>query len=140
MAFDLRPTEGVLLWPGNANIAFDLRPTKDVLPWPDNANIAFDLRPTEDVLPWPGNANMAFALRPTKDVLPWPAQWGHGGVVAPCLHAYVSNGSRYDKRADIRCVEVKGLISFFEEFRDMGLSKAINDAKEIAVEMDIDLV
>ncbi|GKB34764.1 hypothetical protein Tco_0879706, partial [Tanacetum coccineum] len=37
MAFDLRPTEDVLLWPGNANMAF----------------VAFDLRPTEDVLPWP---------------------------------------------------------------------------------------
>ncbi|GJX23791.1 actin-binding, cofilin/tropomyosin type protein [Tanacetum coccineum] len=55
-----------------ANMAFDLRPTKDVLLWPGNANMAFDLRPTEDVLPWPGNANMAFDLRPTEDVLPWP--------------------------------------------------------------------
>ncbi|GKB04305.1 signal recognition particle 54 kDa protein 2 [Tanacetum coccineum] len=72
MAFDLRPTKDVLLWPGNANMAFDLRPTEDVLPWPGNANMAFDLRPTEDVLPWPGNANMAFDLRPTEDVLPWP--------------------------------------------------------------------
>ncbi|GJT13304.1 hypothetical protein Tco_0860346 [Tanacetum coccineum] len=72
MAFDLRPTEDVLPWPGNANMAFDLRPTEDVLPWPGNANMAFDLRPTEDVLPWPGNANMAFDLRPTEDVLPWP--------------------------------------------------------------------
>ncbi|GJZ79174.1 putative ribonuclease H-like domain-containing protein [Tanacetum coccineum] len=71
MAFDLRPTEDVLPWPGNANMAFDLRPTEDVLPWPGNANMAFDLRPTEDVLPWPGNANMAFDLRPTEDVLPW---------------------------------------------------------------------
>ncbi|GJV00184.1 zinc finger MYM-type protein 1 [Tanacetum coccineum] len=35
---------------------------------------------------------------------------------------------------------IRGLISFFEEFREMRLSKAINDAKEIAVEMDIDLV
>ncbi|GJS27603.1 hypothetical protein Tco_0488223 [Tanacetum coccineum] len=68
MAFDLRPTEDVLSWPGNANMAFDLRPTEDVLSWPGNANMAFDLRPTEDVLPWPGNANMAFDLRPTKDV------------------------------------------------------------------------
>ncbi|GKD84266.1 hypothetical protein Tco_1351105, partial [Tanacetum coccineum] len=65
------PTEDVLPWPGNANMAFDLRPTEDVLPWPGNANMAFDLRPTEDVLPWPGNANMAFDLRPTEDVLPW---------------------------------------------------------------------
>ncbi|GKA96263.1 ankyrin repeat-containing domain, PGG domain protein [Tanacetum coccineum] len=53
MAFDLRPTEDVLLWPGNANMAFDLRPTKDVLLWSGNANMEFDLRPTEDVLPWP---------------------------------------------------------------------------------------
>ncbi|GJX16609.1 RNA-directed DNA polymerase, eukaryota [Tanacetum coccineum] len=72
MAFDLRLTEDVLSWPGNANMAFDLRPTEDVLPWPGNANMAFDLRPTEDVLPWPGNANMAFDLRPTEDVLLWP--------------------------------------------------------------------
>nr|GEV80485.1 callose synthase 7-like [Tanacetum cinerariifolium] len=28
MAFELRPTEDVLLWPGSANMAFDLRPTK----------------------------------------------------------------------------------------------------------------
>ncbi|GJW10632.1 hypothetical protein Tco_1576459 [Tanacetum coccineum] len=41
----------------------------------------------------------------------------------------------YSKELD---KEIKGLISFFEEFRDMGLSKAINDAKEIAIEMDID--
>ncbi|GJZ44991.1 hypothetical protein Tco_0592587 [Tanacetum coccineum] len=67
MAFDLRPTEDVLPWPGNANMAFDLRPTEDVLPWPGNANMAFDLRPTEDVLPSPGNANMAFDLWPTED-------------------------------------------------------------------------
>ncbi|GJZ19147.1 hypothetical protein Tco_0555737 [Tanacetum coccineum] len=52
MAFDLRPREDVLLWPGNANVAFDLWPTEDVLSWPGNANMAFDLRPTEDVLPW----------------------------------------------------------------------------------------
>ncbi|GJT45918.1 hypothetical protein Tco_0954633 [Tanacetum coccineum] len=45
MAFDLRPTEEVLPWPGNANMAFDLRPTEDVLPWPGGANIAFDLVP-----------------------------------------------------------------------------------------------
>ncbi|GJR84619.1 zinc finger MYM-type protein 1 [Tanacetum coccineum] len=45
-----------------------------------------------------------------------------------------------DMLIDIDIKEVKGLISFFEEFREMGLSKAINDAKEIAVEMDIDLV
>ncbi|GJU21343.1 hypothetical protein Tco_1154685 [Tanacetum coccineum] len=46
MASDLRPTEDVLLWPGNANMAFDLRPKEDVLPWPDNVNMTFDLRPT----------------------------------------------------------------------------------------------
>ncbi|GJR16516.1 zinc finger MYM-type protein 1 [Tanacetum coccineum] len=45
-----------------------------------------------------------------------------------------------DMLIDIAIKEVKGLISFFEEFREMGLSKAINDAKEIAVEMDIHLV
>ncbi|GKC26732.1 zinc finger MYM-type protein 1 [Tanacetum coccineum] len=45
-----------------------------------------------------------------------------------------------DMLIDIAIKEVIGLISFFEEFREMGLSKAINDAKEIAVEMDIDLV
>ncbi|GKB08032.1 hypothetical protein Tco_0836316 [Tanacetum coccineum] len=90
----------------NANMALDLMPTEDVLPWPGNANMAFrQLLPTEDVLPWgpdvlrgrgmeygidvrltktasgPGNANMAFDLRPTEtcfrgrpteDVLPWP--------------------------------------------------------------------
>ncbi|GJY09198.1 retrovirus-related pol polyprotein from transposon TNT 1-94 [Tanacetum coccineum] len=39
--------------------------------------------------------NLKYSLR---------AQWAHGGVVAPRLHAWVSNGSRYDKRADIRCV------------------------------------
>ncbi|GJY98409.1 gibberellin 3-beta-dioxygenase 1-like protein [Tanacetum coccineum] len=72
MAFDLRPTKGVLPWSGNANMAFDLQPMEDVLLCPGNANMAFDLRPTKDVLPWPGNANMAFDLRPTEDVLPWP--------------------------------------------------------------------
>ncbi|GKD99030.1 hypothetical protein Tco_1382927 [Tanacetum coccineum] len=50
-------------------MAFDLRPTEDVLPWPGNANMAFDLRPTEDVLPWPGNANMAFDLVPDLQCL-----------------------------------------------------------------------
>ncbi|GJX59669.1 hypothetical protein Tco_0291059 [Tanacetum coccineum] len=69
MAFDLRPTEDVLPWPGNANMAFDLRPTEDVLPWPGNANMAFDLRPTEDVLPWPGGANIAFDLVPDLQCL-----------------------------------------------------------------------
>ncbi|GJY81427.1 zinc finger MYM-type protein 1 [Tanacetum coccineum] len=37
-----------------------------------------------------------------------------------------------DMLIDIAIKEVKGLISFFEEFREIGLSKAINDAKEIA--------
>ena len=45
-----------------------------------------------------------------------------------------------DMLIDIAIKEVKGLISFFEEFRETGLSKAINDAKEIAVEMDVDPV
>ncbi|GJV02780.1 zinc finger protein-like protein 1 [Tanacetum coccineum] len=69
-------------------MAFDLWPTEEVLPWPGNANMAFDLWPTEDVLLWPGNANMAFDL------------WARGGVVVPRLHSWVSNGSRYDKRAN----------------------------------------
>nr|GEV65607.1 hypothetical protein [Tanacetum cinerariifolium] len=64
MVFDLRPTEDVLLWSGNANMAFDSRPTKDKLSWPGNANMLFELRPTEDVLSWPGNANTAFDLVP----------------------------------------------------------------------------
>nr|GEZ96540.1 hypothetical protein [Tanacetum cinerariifolium] len=63
MAFDSRPTEDVLPWPGNANMIFDLWPTEDVLPCPGNANMVFDLQPTKDVLPWPGNANMVFDLR-----------------------------------------------------------------------------
>ncbi|GKD77062.1 zinc finger MYM-type protein 1-like protein [Tanacetum coccineum] len=36
--------------------------------------------------------------------------------------------------------EVGGLISFFEKFRDIGFDKAINVAKDIAIEMDIDPV
>ncbi|GJZ46350.1 hypothetical protein Tco_0593946 [Tanacetum coccineum] len=39
--------------------------------------------------------NLKYSLR---------AQWAHGGVVALRLHSWVSNGSRYDKRADVRCV------------------------------------
>ncbi|GKB22081.1 hypothetical protein Tco_0856004 [Tanacetum coccineum] len=69
MAFDLRPMEDILPWPGNANMAFDLRPTKDVLPWLGYANMAFDLRPTEDVLPWLGGANIAFDLVPDLQCL-----------------------------------------------------------------------
>nr|GEZ20754.1 hypothetical protein [Tanacetum cinerariifolium] len=45
-----------------------------------------------------------------------------------------------DMIMDIAIKEVKGLISFFEKLRETGLSKAINDAKEIVVEMDIDPV
>ncbi|GJU34207.1 putative reverse transcriptase domain-containing protein [Tanacetum coccineum] len=45
-----------------------------------------------------------------------------------------------DMLIDIAIKEVKRLISFFEEFREMGPSKAINDGKEIVVEMDIHLV
>ncbi|GJV88833.1 hypothetical protein Tco_1532771 [Tanacetum coccineum] len=62
MAFDLRPTEDVLPWPGNANMSFDLRGTKNVLSWPGNANMAFDLRRTKNVLPWPGNVTNASCL------------------------------------------------------------------------------
>nr|GEY54521.1 zinc finger MYM-type protein 1-like [Tanacetum cinerariifolium] len=41
---------------------------------------------------------------------------------------------------DVAIKEVEGLISFFEEFRDTGFDKAINVTKDIAVEMDIDLI
>ncbi|GKD67568.1 hypothetical protein Tco_1321658 [Tanacetum coccineum] len=81
MAFDLRLTEDILPWPGNANMAFDLRATEDVLPWPGNANMVFDLRRTENVLPWPGNANMAFDLQRTENVLPWPGNVTNGSCL-----------------------------------------------------------
>ncbi|PWA79142.1 zinc finger MYM-type protein 1 [Artemisia annua] len=46
----------------------------------------------------------------------------------------------YDMLIDIIMKEVEGLISFFVKFRDMGFDKEINVAKEIAIEMDIDLI
>ncbi|GKB68411.1 zinc finger MYM-type protein 1-like protein [Tanacetum coccineum] len=45
-----------------------------------------------------------------------------------------------DMLIDVAIKEVGGLISFFEEFRDTGFDKAINVAKDIAIEMDIDPV
>ncbi|GKE86333.1 zinc finger MYM-type protein 1, partial [Tanacetum coccineum] len=45
-----------------------------------------------------------------------------------------------DMRIDVAIKEVEGLISFFEEFRDTSFDKAINVAKDIAIEMDIDPV
>ncbi|GKD99569.1 zinc finger MYM-type protein 1-like protein, partial [Tanacetum coccineum] len=41
---------------------------------------------------------------------------------------------------DVAVKEVEKLIAFFEEFRDTSFDKAINVAKEIAIEMDIDPV
>ena len=46
----------------------------------------------------------------------------------------------HDMLIDVAIKEVEGLISFFEKFRDTGFDKAINVAKEIAIEMDIDPV
>nr|GFA13013.1 zinc finger MYM-type protein 1 [Tanacetum cinerariifolium] len=43
-----------------------------------------------------------------------------------------------DMLINIAVKEVEKLIAFFEEFRDTGFDKAINVAKEIAIEMDID--
>ncbi|GJQ92838.1 zinc finger MYM-type protein 1-like protein [Tanacetum coccineum] len=45
-----------------------------------------------------------------------------------------------DMLIDVAIKEVGGLISFFEEFRDTGFDKAINIAKDIAIEMDIGLI
>ncbi|XP_039055743.1 uncharacterized protein LOC120198475 [Hibiscus syriacus] len=45
-----------------------------------------------------------------------------------------------DMLIDVAIKEVKGLISFFEEFRNTGFSKAVDIAKQIATEMDVDLV
>ncbi|GJS04872.1 zinc finger MYM-type protein 1-like protein [Tanacetum coccineum] len=45
-----------------------------------------------------------------------------------------------DMLIDVAVKEVEKLIAFFEEFRDTGFDKAINVAKEIAIEMDIDPV
>ncbi|GJT63778.1 zinc finger MYM-type protein 1 [Tanacetum coccineum] len=46
----------------------------------------------------------------------------------------------HDMLIDVPIKEVEGLISFFEEFKDTGFDKAINVAKDIAIEMDIDPV
>ncbi|GKA40753.1 zinc finger MYM-type protein 1-like protein [Tanacetum coccineum] len=43
-----------------------------------------------------------------------------------------------DMLIDVAIKEVEGLILFFEKFRDTGFDKAMNLAKEIAIEMDID--
>ncbi|GJZ15530.1 zinc finger MYM-type protein 1-like protein [Tanacetum coccineum] len=43
-----------------------------------------------------------------------------------------------DMLIDVAIKEVEGLILFFEKFRDTGFDKAVNLAKEIAIEMDID--
>ncbi|GJR27160.1 zinc finger MYM-type protein 1-like protein [Tanacetum coccineum] len=45
-----------------------------------------------------------------------------------------------DMLIDVAVKEVEGLIAFFKEFRETGFDKEINVAKEIAIEMDIDLV
>nr|GEW09797.1 zinc finger MYM-type protein 1-like [Tanacetum cinerariifolium] len=45
-----------------------------------------------------------------------------------------------DMLIDIAVKEVEKLIAFFEEFRDTGFDKAINVAKEISIEMNIDPV
>nr|GEV69629.1 hypothetical protein [Tanacetum cinerariifolium] len=96
MAIDLRPTEDVLLWPGNANMAFE-RPVEDVLLWPGNANMAFDL----DVLPWPGNANMAFNLQLTEDVLPWPGSANMAFDLVPDLKCLLRTWCEYGIRLSI---------------------------------------
>ncbi|XP_073351679.1 uncharacterized protein [Aegilops tauschii subsp. strangulata] len=43
-----------------------------------------------------------------------------------------------DMLIDIAIESVKGLISFFTKYRESGFSKALEDAKKIAMEMDID--
>ncbi|GJS09225.1 putative soluble epoxide hydrolase [Tanacetum coccineum] len=127
------PTEDVIPWPGNANMAFDLRPTEDVLPWSGNANMAFDLRPTEDVLLWQGNANMAFDLQPTEDVLPWPGNANMAFDLRSTeddydqemeAHSYMAQLSRdYSRSAHDR--EISTLTNFVEKF--LGTVKFGND-------------
>ncbi|GJR84763.1 hypothetical protein Tco_0155548 [Tanacetum coccineum] len=93
-------------------MAFDLRPTEDVLPWPGGANIAFDLVPDLQCLlrtwcEYGIRLSIGLATPLTYNLkCPLRAQWARGGVVAPRLHSWVSNGSRYDKRADVRCVVI----------------------------------
>ncbi|GJY08958.1 zinc finger MYM-type protein 1 [Tanacetum coccineum] len=41
---------------------------------------------------------------------------------------------------DVAIKEVKGLISFFKDYRETGYSKSIKEAKQIDIEMDIDPV
>ncbi|GJU86583.1 zinc finger MYM-type protein 1-like protein [Tanacetum coccineum] len=45
-----------------------------------------------------------------------------------------------DMRIDVAIKEVKELISFFKDYRETGYSKSIEEAKKIAIEMDIDPV
>ncbi|KAM5546916.1 hypothetical protein ABKV19_001440 [Rosa sericea] len=45
-----------------------------------------------------------------------------------------------DMRIDIAITEVKRLIKFFEKYREVGFTGALNVAKEIATEMEIDSV
>nr|GEY99279.1 hypothetical protein [Tanacetum cinerariifolium] len=113
MAFDSRPTKDVLPWLGSANMTFDLWPTEDVLPWLGSANIAFDLRPTEDpmkdVLSWLGSANLAFDLRPTKDVLSWPGSANVAFDLVPDLKCLLQDGSCVMTKLiyDLRVVKLK---------------------------------
>nr|GEV82697.1 hypothetical protein [Tanacetum cinerariifolium] len=111
-------------------MAFDLRPAEDVLPWPGNANMAFDLRPAEDVFPWPGNANMAFDLRPTKDVLPWPERHGR---TADTKKENMSGRAEYRGRtrpmtADTKKENMFGHASVMEGRSSIGYSKVAKEA------------
>ncbi|GKE35928.1 zinc finger MYM-type protein 1-like protein [Tanacetum coccineum] len=45
-----------------------------------------------------------------------------------------------DMRIDVAIKEAKELISFFKDYRETGYSKSIEEAKKIAIEMDIDPV
>ena len=41
-----------------------------------------------------------------------------------------------DMLIDVATKEVKGLISFFKDYKETGYSKSIEEAKQIAIEMD----
>ena len=45
-----------------------------------------------------------------------------------------------DMIIDIAITQVKGILSYFEKYRDTGFSEALVKAKEIAVEMNVDPV
>ncbi|KAL6530818.1 hypothetical protein OROGR_014678 [Orobanche gracilis] len=45
-----------------------------------------------------------------------------------------------DMRLDVAIASLKGLVSFFEKYRENGFTSAMVDAKELAIEMDIELV